>query len=84
MIVNKTFNDVIVHPVPATNQLMIEHPNSEKVILKLSDELGREYSIFEEQIPRGTSIPTSNLPPGIYVLYISNGREHCYKKIVIE
>lgn len=84
VIVNKTFNDVIVHPVPATNHLMIEHPNSEKVILKLSDELGREYSIFEEQTPRGTTIPTSNLPPGIYVLYISNGREHCYKKIVIE
>lgn len=83
VIVNKTFKDIVVHPVPTKAELSVEYPSSEKVIIRLADELGRQYAIAPIEGPDGASIPTSSLPPGIYFLYISNGREHAYKKIVI-
>ncbi len=83
-VVNKTFRDIVIYPVPAKEELLIECPSSEKFIFQLSDELGREYNIHPVAHQRGVSIPTSTLLPGIYFLYITNGQEHCYKRVVIQ
>ena len=84
VVVSKTFKDILVYPIPADDELLVEYPSSERIILKLTDEMGRERRITPVQDKRGASLPTSTLPPGIYFLYISNGRESTYKKIVIE
>jgi hypothetical protein len=84
VVVNKTFRDIVIYPVPAKEELLIECPSSEKFIFQLSDELGREYNIHPVAHQRGISIPTSTLLPGIYFLYITNGQEHCYKRVVIQ
>lgn len=84
VLVSKTFKDILVYPIPANDELLVEYPSSERIILKLTDEMGRERGVTPVQDKRGASLPTSTLPPGIYFLYISNGRESTYKKIVIE
>ena len=84
VIVSRTFKDILVYPIPAKDELLVQYPSSEKIIIKLTDEMGRERGIAPVQDNRGASLPTSTLPPGIYFLYISNGRESTYKKIVIE
>lgn len=84
VVVNQTFKDVVVYPVPTHDELFLEYPSSEKIIFKLSDQLGREYSISPVIGKDGASIPTSSIPPGIYFLYITNGREESHRKVIIE
>jgi hypothetical protein len=54
------------------------------VVLKIIDQLGRESQVKPTFGPRGASIDTSELTPGVYFLHLTNGREHAYKKIVVE
>ncbi len=84
VIVNRSFRDVVVHPVPANDVLLIKYPSSEKIVFKLADQFGREYAITPEIDQDGASIPVSTIPPGIYFLYITNGREESHKKVIIE
>jgi hypothetical protein len=82
--VSKTFQDVIVYPVPAKDELFVEFARSENVVLKIIDQLGRESQVKPTFGPRGASIDTSELTPGVYFLHLTNGREHACKKIIIE
>jgi hypothetical protein len=73
-----------VYPVPAKDELFVEFARSENVVLKIIDQLGRENQVKPTFGPRGASIDTSELTPGVYFLHLTNGREHAYKKIVVE
>ena len=84
VIVNKTFKDIVVYPNPASKELFVKYPSSEKITLRLADELGHEYTITPLQEKGGATIPTTSIPPGIYFLHISNGREQSNKKIIIK
>lgn len=84
VVVNKTFADVVVYPVPTRDELHIEYPSSEKIVFKLSDQLGREYSINPVIDKGGAKIPISSIPPGVYFLYITNGREESHQRVIVE
>src|SRR5690606_33788560 len=75
--VNKTFQDFVVYPVPARGELFLQYPHSENIAIKFIDRLGREYPVEPGSGGLdGTRIDISSFQPGLYYLYITNGRDH--------
>src|SRR5690606_29548082 len=83
--VNKTFQDIVVYPVPARGEVFLQYPHSENIAIKLIDRLGHEYPVVPVSgWSNGSHIDISSFKPGLYYLCVTNGRDNAYRKIIIE
>ena len=75
VVVKKTFQDIIPYPVPASNELLVEYPSSERIILKLRDELGRDMEIIPvESKKRGNSADFNITSGYLFSIYFKRQR----------
>jgi len=73
-----------IWPNPATDRIRIQYENAnEAMVVSILDLQGHVVRQMRNMVS-GSEVETSNLPSGIYIVQMSNGKEVGYKKLVKE
>lgn len=76
------YEDIVLYPVPAYSDLYIEGVSEGNLIVDIYDVSGRRIYSGEHKVEKGTSIKTSFLPQGVYIIKLQRGKTAFYYKIV--
>jgi len=73
---------LVIYPNPATDHIVMEGPIQEIAQLKLTDALGRSFSINPVRTAQRIEISTAHLAPGVYYLSYYNGTKTMHSSFV--
>jgi Concanavalin A-like lectin/glucanases superfamily/HYR domain/Secretion system C-terminal sorting domain/Lectin C-type domain/SprB repeat len=79
----KENTEIKVYPNPATDFINIENLDSNKLNIRVLDELGREIISQTKSNDTNVKIPIGNISTGTYFIQIQNQKQTIYRKVVV-
>ena len=73
--------DVLVYPVPASNEINIDWPHSKSLFIEIYNAAGKR--VYSDQIDSYTTVSTVNWNTGVYTIIFSSEGQYQTKKFTI-